>query len=77
MKNKNGKAFVKITDNGCGMSEYTLKHCFDKFYQGDTSHSQEGNGLGLALVKQVVNMLDGEITVKSKVNEGTVFSVIL
>lgn len=77
LKNKNGKALVKIKDNGCGMSEDTLKHCFDKFYQGDTSHSREGNGLGLALVKQVINMLDGEISAESKVDEGTVFSIIL
>lgn len=77
LKSKNNKTIVKISDNGCGMSQETLAHCFEKFYQGDASHSQEGNGLGLALVKQVINLLDGEITVDSSLQKGTQFSIIL
>lgn len=77
LKNLDGKACVRVSDSGCGMSRETLKHCFDKFYQGDASRSQEGNGLGLALVKQVVSMLGGTVSVESKINEGTTFSVIL
>lgn len=77
LKSENGKTIVKIRDNGCGMSKETLSHCFEKFYQGDTSHSQEGNGLGLALVKQVINLLDGEIKVDSSLQNGTQFSVII
>ena len=77
LKNENGKTIVTIHDNGCGMSAETLSRCFEKFYQGDASHSQEGNGLGLALVKQVVNLLDSEIIVDSIQQEGTQFLVIL
>ena len=77
LKSENGKAVVKIKDNGCGMSEETLSHCFEKFYQGDASHSQEGNGLGLALVKQVINLLDSEIKIDSSLQKGTQFSVII
>lgn len=77
LKKEKGKVQVAVEDNGCGMSPETVKHCFDKFYQGDTSHSQEGNGLGLALVKQVITMLNAEITVQSQLGKGTVFTVIL
>ncbi len=77
LKSENGKTIVKIRDNGCGMSKETLSHCFEKFYQGDTSHSQEGNGLGLALVKQVINLLDGKIEIDSSPQKGTLFSIII
>ena len=68
---------VEISDNGIGMSEETQKHVYDKFYQGDHSHSREGNGLGLSLVWRVVELLDGSIRVKSEENQGTTFTVKL
>lgn len=77
LKKENGKIVVSVSDNGCGMSKETLEHCFEKFYQGDSSHSEEGNGLGLALVKQVINMLDGEINVESVFGKGSKFTVII
>lgn len=71
------QAIIKVKDTGCGISTETGKHIFDKFYQGDTSHSGEGNGLGLALVKKIIDLVEGELSVESKIGEGSTFTVKL
>ncbi len=71
------KYIIVVEDNGCGMSSETGYHMFDKFYQGNTAHSSEGNGLGLALVKKVIDILGGTISVKSELGIGTTFTIII
>lgn len=75
LKTDDDNAMVLVTDTGCGISAADGERIFEKFYQGDTSHSIHGNGLGLALVKRVVDILQAEISVESIPDEGSTFTV--
>ena len=66
-----------IRDTGIGMSEKTMTHIFEKFYQGDESHSVDGNGLGLSLVKRIIEAIGATIEVASEPGAGSTFSVLL
>lgn len=72
-----GKILFTVDDNGEGLSAKAQKHLFDKFYQADSSHKQEGNGLGLALVKRIVTILGGEVIPENLPNGGCRFTVRL
>ena len=75
LKQENEKIVFSVKDTGCGISSEVGSRIFEKFFQADSSHSQQGNGLGLALVKKVVDNLGGEISVSSQLGKGTTFVV--
>lgn len=72
-----GSVTVTVSDTGSGIDEKAISRIFDKFYQGDTSHNTEGNGLGLALAKRVVEIHGGEISARSELGKGSEFCVKL
>ncbi|MBQ4067219.1 MAG: HAMP domain-containing histidine kinase [Clostridia bacterium] len=66
-----------VADSGPGLTEKAKKHIFDKFYQEDTSHKAEGNGLGLALVHRIITICDGAISAENREDGGAIFTVRL
>jgi len=75
---KDGKfAKVRIQDYGAGMSDEVRERIFEKFYQGDASHGERGNGLGMPIVKRIIDLCDGKIVIKSQVKKGTVVVIYI
>ena len=77
IQEENDTARVTIADNGIGMSEEDQRHIFEQFYQVEHSHVQEGNGLGLTIVKTIVDQLGGSISFESEIGKGSTFQIIL
>ncbi len=77
MKKEEGNIFINITDTGLGITRESIPKIFDKFYQGDRSHSTNGNGLGLTIVKKIIELHGGTIECDSIVSKGTKFTIIL
>lgn len=71
------RAVVRVSDNGCGMNEEVRSRAFERFYQGEPSRSGKGCGLGLALVKRIVSIHGGSVSVESAPGEGSEFTVEL
>lgn len=77
LNEQSGRVTFTVEDSGPGISEEAKRHIFDKFYQADSSHKEEGNGLGLALVKKILAVSSGEISVENISGGGCRFTVIL
>ena len=77
IKKINNKAQISIKDNGIGMTEDEKKKIFERFYQVDESHYSEGSGLGLSIVKRIINLSDGEIKIETEKGKGSNFIVEL
>ena len=77
MRKKEGNIFITITDTGLGIAKESIYKIFDKFYQVDRSHATQGNGLGLTIVKKIIELHNGTIECNSIISKGTKFTISL
>ncbi|KRM86932.1 MULTISPECIES: HAMP domain-containing sensor histidine kinase [Lacticaseibacillus] len=77
VSNQHEHVTVSISDTGIGMNDQTRAHMFQKFYQGDRSHAELGNGLGLAMVAQILKLVEGQLEVQSELGQGSTFTIRL
>lgn len=77
LRKKTGNMTFSITDYGDGLTDETKQHIFEKFYQGDSSHTTQGNGIGLSIVKSIAELHEGTVEVESEIGMGTTFTVNL
>jgi signal transduction histidine kinase len=77
LRQQNTSAVLEVKDNGPGIAADALEHIFDRFYRGDPSREGSGTGLGLALVRSIVHLHQGQISVSSTLGEGSCFQVTL
>lgn len=77
MRKKEDSIFISITDTGVGISEESINKIFDRFYQGDRSHATKGNGLGLSIVKKIIDLHGGTIKCESILSKGSKFIIAL
>lgn len=77
IKQEDAETVFRFADQGCGIEEESLARIFDKFYQSDTSHTTQGNGLGLTLVKKILSLHHGSVSVPVTGNSGTTFEIRL
>jgi signal transduction histidine kinase len=77
LSREDGHAVISVTDRGCGIPEAEIPHIFDRFYRAQGSSRADGTGLGLALAREIMDHLGGEIRVQSRPGAGSTFSVTL
>lgn len=77
LERRGGEVTVTVSDNGPGIPPEAQGHIFDKFFQSDGSHKDEGNGLGLALVKRILTLCGGSVSAENQPSGGCRFTVLL
>jgi signal transduction histidine kinase len=75
----NDRIRIDIADNGIGIAEEALPHLFERFYKADKARDRtgSGSGLGLSIVKKIIDMHEGEVYAQSRPNEGAEFTVVM
>jgi signal transduction histidine kinase len=74
---QNGNTIISVSDEGMGIPEEEQKHLFTRFYRAENVTNIQGTGLGLYIVKKMVELLKGNITFVSKINQGTTFTITI